>query len=54
LFSNFPTGTTDPLEAPFMRIDGRLKQLAQTGIQAVVGGEVRTYTSHDGSPMTSK
>lgn len=50
LFSNFPTDSIDPLEAPFMRIDGQLKQLAQTGVQAIEGGEVRTYTSHDVDP----
>ena len=51
LFSNFPTDGVDPLEMPFVRIDGQLKQLRQTGIEAVDGGEVRRYTSQDAEPL---
>ncbi len=52
LFSNFPTGNTDPLEMPFVRIDGQLKQLKQTGVEAVDGGEMRSYTSQDAEPYS--
>lgn len=51
LFSNYPGADGgDPLEAPFMRIDGQLTQLAQTGAQEIDGGETRTYRSHDAVP----
>ena len=50
LFTNFPTDSADPLETPFMRIDGQLRQLAQTGVQAIDGGELRSYVSHDAEP----
>ena len=51
LFSNLPgEDGADPLDTPFMRLDGQLKQLAQTGAQAIDGGTVRTYASHDAVP----
>ena len=50
LFSNFPTDGADPLEMPFMRIDGQLMQLRQTGVEAAKGGEVHSYTSQDADP----
>ncbi|MEM5470630.1 hypothetical protein WNZ14_02740 [Hoeflea sp. AS60] len=51
LFSNLPgEDGADPLDTPFMRLDGQLKQLAQTGAQKIDGGLARTYTSHDAVP----
>ncbi|WP_417436255.1 hypothetical protein [Hoeflea sp.] len=51
LFTNFPAEDgVDPIESPFMRIDGQLKQLAQTGIRSLDGGVVRSYQSHDANP----
>ena len=51
LFSNYPGADGgDPLESPFMRIDGQLAQLAQTGVETIDGGVVRTYSSHDAEP----
>ena len=51
LFSNYPGADGgDPLEAPFMRIDGQLTQLGQTGVETIDGGVVRTYSSHDAEP----
>lgn len=51
LFSNVPRADGgDPLESPFMRIDGQLTQLAQTGIRPLDGGAVRSYQSHDTDP----
>lgn len=51
LFSNYPGADgVDPLESPFMRIDGQLTQLAQTGVETIDGGVVRTYSSHDVEP----
>ena len=51
LFSNVPGADGgDTLEAPFMRIDGQLVQLAQTGIRPLDGGAVRSYQSHDADP----
>ena len=52
LFSNLPAAGADPLDTPFMRIDGQLMQLAQTGARTVEGGTVRTYASHDADPYT--
>lgn len=52
MFSNFPSDGTDPLEMPFMRIDGQLKQLKQTGVESVDGGEIRSFTSHDARPYS--
>ena len=51
LFTNYPGADGgDPLEAPFMRIDGQLTQLVQTGIRPLDGGAVRSYRSHDADP----
>lgn len=51
LFTNFPAENgIDPLEAPFMRIDGQLTQLTQTAVRPIDGGAVRSYQSHDTDP----
>ncbi len=51
LFSNYPElDMPDPIETPFMRIDNQLKQLAQTDVEKIDGGVVRTYSSHDAEP----
>tara|TARA_R110000850_G_scaffold110436_2_gene223549 strand:+ start:2018 stop:2464 length:447 start_codon:yes stop_codon:yes gene_type:complete len=51
LFTNYPDADgADPLETPFMRIDGQLTQLAQTGTRPLDGGVVRSYQSHDADP----
>ncbi|MCY0148865.1 hypothetical protein OEG84_14435 [Hoeflea sp. G2-23] len=50
LFTNFPVDETDTIEAPFMRIDDQLRQLAQTEVQEIDGGVVRIYRSHDVDP----
>jgi len=51
LFTNYPGADGgDPLEAPFMRIDGQLTQLAQIGIRPLDGGAVRSYQSRDAAP----
>ena len=52
LFSNLSVDAADPIESPFMRIDGQLRQLAQTGVRPVEGGVIRTYKSHDADPYT--
>jgi hypothetical protein len=51
LFTNYPDADgADPLETPFMRLDGQLTQLAQTGARPLDGGVVRSYQSHDADP----
>lgn len=51
LFSNSPAEEgIDPIESPFMRIDGKLMQLVQTGIKHLDGGAVRSYQSHGADP----
>ncbi|WP_299870362.1 hypothetical protein [uncultured Hoeflea sp.] len=53
LFTNFPSNDVDdPIEAPFMRINGQLKQLVQTGVSDIEGGVERSYASHDAEPYT--
>lgn len=55
MFSNFPgEGRPDPIESPFMRIDGQLMQLEQTGIESIDGGVLRSYASHDKAPYIVK
>lgn len=51
LFTNYPGAEAgDPIETPFMRIDGQLKQLVQTGVSDIEGGVERRYASHDAEP----
>ncbi|MEP3438535.1 MAG: hypothetical protein ABJN75_17400 [Hoeflea sp.] len=51
LFSNLPgEDGADPIESPFMRIDGQLLQLEQTGVEHIDGGALRSYRSHNADP----
>ena len=51
LFSNYPEfDGPEPLDAPFMRIDGQLKQLEQTKVEETENGTRRSYVTHDAEP----
>jgi hypothetical protein len=45
-FSNLPNEiNTDPLESPFMRLDGQLIQLEQTSVKQLGNGQLRSYSA---------
>ncbi len=53
LFSNMPsTGERDPIETPFVRIDGQLTQLAQTDMETTGFETTRRYVAATDPALT--